>query len=70
METSTLKQTIFEVGRERDFYFTKLRDIEFLATKNNNLDRDGILNLIKTILYAEKELELTNESGKIVVKEL
>lgn len=68
-EISTLKMSMSEIGMQRDFYFSKLRDIEMLATRPNNLDQNGLINIIKEILFSEKECELIfNENGNVNIK--
>lgn len=57
-ENSALKETVAGLERERDFYFSKLRDIELLIQQemeaNPELEKDenGILKHIQTILYS------------------
>ena len=69
LEVATLKMSISEIGNQRDFYFSKLRDVEMLTGKNTNLDREGLINMIKTVLFSEKETELIfDESGAVNVK--
>jgi RP/EB family microtubule-associated protein len=57
-ENSALKETVAGLERERDFYFSKLRDIELLiqqaidANPELEKDEDGILKQIQTILYS------------------
>lgn len=68
-EISTLKVSISEIGKERDFYYSKLRDIEMLTVKHNTLDRDGLISIIKNILTSETEIEvITDENGKTSLK--
>ena len=68
-EINTLKVSISEIGRERDFYFTKLRDFEMLVTRNPALDKEDLTKLIGNILYAEKEIELIfDENGNVSIK--
>jgi hypothetical protein len=67
-EIHTLKVSISEIGKERDFYYSKLRDIEFLFMKNANLEKDALTGILKTILYSEKEIELSIEEGKVNIK--
>ena len=68
-EVSTLKLSISEIGNQRDFYYSKLRDIEILTCKNSNLEKDALANLIKTILFSQKECELIyDEEGNVLVK--
>ena len=56
-ENDYLKETVTGLERERDFYFSKLRDIELLiqqaAEADPKLDEeDGITKNIQTILYS------------------
>jgi RP/EB family microtubule-associated protein len=57
-ENNALKETVAGLERERDFYFSKLRDIELLIQQemeaNPELEKDegGILKQIQTILYS------------------
>ena len=45
-EINTLKVSISEIGRERDFYFTKLRDFEMLVTKNSTLEKEDLIKIM------------------------
>jgi len=60
-ENNSLKETVAGLERERDFYFSKLRDIELLiqgafeAEPELEKDEDGILKQIQTILYSTEE---------------
>lgn len=56
-ENSALKETVAGLERERDFYFSKLRDIELLIQNAIEQDpelekEDTILKSIQTILYS------------------
>jgi len=57
-ENNVLKETVSGLERERDFYFSKLRDIELLIQQamdaNPELEKDegGLLKQIQTILYS------------------
>lgn len=57
-ENNALKETVQGLERERDFYFSKLRDIELLvqgameAEPELEKDEGGLLKQIQTILYS------------------
>ena len=57
-ENSQLKETVQGLERERDFYFSKLRDIELLlqqaveADPEIDKDEDGLIRHIQAILYS------------------
>ncbi|KAK3295447.1 calponin domain-containing protein [Chaetomium fimeti] len=60
-ENNTLKETVVGLERERDFYFSKLRDIELLVQQAVEEDpelekpEDGLVKQIQTILYSTEE---------------
>lgn len=60
-ENTTLKETVVGLERERDFYFSKLRDIELLIQQaieeDPELDKQegGLVKEIQTILYSTEE---------------
>jgi len=60
-ENNTLKETVVGLERERDFYFSKLRDIELLIQQAVDEDpelekqEDGLIKQIQTILYSTEE---------------
>ena len=60
-ENNTLKETVQGLERERDFYFSKLRDIELLVQQACEEDpeiekqEDGLIKHIQTILYSTEE---------------
>ncbi|PHH81615.1 hypothetical protein CDD83_3534 [Cordyceps sp. RAO-2017] len=60
-ENSTLKETVTGLERERDFYFSKLRDIELLiqqaAEEDPELEKqdDGLVKQVQAILYSTEE---------------
>ncbi|GAB7353083.1 hypothetical protein MBLNU459_g3628t1 [Dothideomycetes sp. NU459] len=60
-ENNALKETVQGLERERDFYFSKLRDIELLVQGAMEADpeleaqEDGLLKQIQTILYSTEE---------------
>jgi RP/EB family microtubule-associated protein len=57
-ENETLKEAVSGLERERDFYFSKLRDIELLiqnaveADPELEKDEDGLIKHIQAILYS------------------
>ncbi|RFU79133.1 eb1-like domain-containing [Trichoderma arundinaceum] len=60
-ENATLKETVSGLERERDFYFSKLRDIELLIQQAVEEDpelekqEDGLVKHIQNILYSTEE---------------
>ena len=60
-ENAALTETVTGLERERDFYFSKLRDIELLiqgafeAEPDLEQDDGGILKQIQNILYSTEE---------------
>ncbi|KAF2275809.1 uncharacterized protein EI97DRAFT_458823 [Westerdykella ornata] len=60
-ENNVLKETVAGLERERDFYFSKLRDIELLIQGAMDADpelekqEDSLLKQIQTILYSTEE---------------
>ncbi|CAM1505227.1 Fc.00g108640.m01.CDS01 [Cosmosporella sp. VM-42] len=61
LENNTLKETVVGLERERDFYFSKLRDIELLIQQACEEDpeiekqEDGLIKQIQSILYSTEE---------------
>ena len=57
-ENNQLKETVTGLERERDFYFSKLRDIELLIQQGIELDPEiekdegGLVKQIQAILYS------------------
>ncbi|PHH83470.1 hypothetical protein CDD82_429 [Ophiocordyceps australis] len=60
-ENATLKETVGGLERERDFYFSKLRDIELLiqhaVDEDPELEKqeDGLIKQVQLILYSTEE---------------
>ncbi|KAI9833515.1 MAG: Microtubule-associated protein RP/EB member 1 [Phylliscum demangeonii] len=60
-ENATLKESVDGLERERDFYFSKLRDIELLtqqavhADPEIEKDEEGLVRQIQKILYSTTE---------------
>jgi len=76
-ENNVLKETVTGLERERDFYFSKLRDIELLIQQSMDAnpelekDEDGLLKQIQTILYSTEEgFEIPTEVEGEVEEEL
>lgn len=70
-ENATLKDTVRGLERERDFYFSKLRDIELLIQQAVEEDpelekpEDGLVKQIQLILYSTEEgFEIPEEEGE------
>jgi microtubule-associated protein, RP/EB family len=57
-ENATLKESVTGLERERDFYFSKLRDIELLLQQAIEIDptieedENGLIKQIQAILYS------------------
>jgi len=77
-ENAGLKETVAGLERERDFYFSKLRDIELLvqgafdAEPELEKDEGGLLKQIQTILYSTEEgfeIPAETEEGGAVPEE-
>jgi hypothetical protein len=68
LEVLTLKMSISQVGNQRDFYYSKLRDIEMLLNKNPNIPQDEMTKIISNILFSEKEVELIFDQDGVHVK--
>lgn len=60
-ENATLKETVAGLERERDFYFSKLRDIELLIQQAVDEDpelekqEEGLVKQVQAILYSTEE---------------
>lgn len=60
-ENAALKETVTGLERERDFYFSKLRDIELLIQQAVEEDpevekqEDGLVKHVQAILYSTEE---------------
>ncbi|KAI4146288.1 MAG: hypothetical protein L6R39_003510 [Caloplaca ligustica] len=69
-EINSLKETVAGLERERDFYFSKLRDIELLlqqaceADPELDKDEDGLIKQVQAILYSTEEgFEIPADDG-------
>ena len=73
-ENTALKETVTGLERERDFYFSKLRDIELLVQQAIEVDpeiekdEDGLIKHIQAILYST-EVSSLSRSDKAMLKE-
>lgn len=74
-EIDTYKETTNILERERDFYFSKLRDIEILVQSTQDLIKEGVyesgtgeldkfLNKVQQILYATEDANEQDEEPK------
>jgi RP/EB family microtubule-associated protein len=60
-ENLGLRETVLGLERERDFYFSKLRDIELLIQEAVELDpeiekdEEGLIKKVQTILYSTED---------------
>lgn len=60
-EINMLKESVIGLERERDFYFSKLRDIELLVQQAIDLhpelrdDPEGLVTKIQHILYSTED---------------
>ena len=75
-ENTQLKQTVEGLERERDFYFSKLRDIELLVQQaveqdpEVEKDENGLVKLIQAILYSTEEgFEIPAEAEGVAPEE-
>ncbi|KAL8939321.1 MAG: hypothetical protein Q9216_003414 [Gyalolechia sp. 2 TL-2023] len=71
-ENNTLKETVTGLERERDFYFSKLRDIELLlqqaceADPDLEKDEDSLIKQVQAILYSTEEgFEIPADDGVV-----
>ncbi|KAL8679191.1 MAG: hypothetical protein Q9224_001290 [Gallowayella concinna] len=71
-ELNTMKETVAGLERERDFYFSKLRDIELLlqgaCDDNPELEKDenSLIKQVQTILYSTEEgFEIPADDGVV-----
>lgn len=69
-ENDQLKEAIAGLEKERDFYFSKLRDIELLLQTaieqdpSIEADENGLVKNIQTILYSTEEgFEIPDQEG-------
>ena len=71
-ENQTIKLLLAEVGQEKEFYYSKLKDIEFLIEKiknYDNIDKSKLINFLEKILFTQYTCEvLINENNQIEIK--
>ena len=69
-EINTLKMLLAEVGKEKEFYYSKLRDFEFLLNKETSTDKEGLIEIMKNVLYSTKETEVViDQYGNPVINQ-
>jgi hypothetical protein len=67
-DISLLNSSLSEVGKEKDFFFHKLRDIEILTNKYD-IEAGKFKQFINFILSSDKEVEITlDEEGNPLLK--
>ncbi|KAK6529181.1 hypothetical protein TWF281_008366 [Arthrobotrys megalospora] len=57
-EIASLKESVGGLERERDFYFSKLRDIELLLQESQEAhheDKDAVIKKVQEILYSTED---------------
>ncbi len=58
--------------KERDFYLSKLKDIEYLFNNEDKLKQEDfsvtVVNTIKEIIYSKHDVDITDE-GALKIKE-
>jgi RP/EB family microtubule-associated protein len=64
-DISLLNASLSDVGKEKDFYFHKLRDIEMLNNKFDNIDIAKYRQFINFILSSDKEIEIIQDEDGI-----
>lgn len=57
-----LKLTVDGLEKERDFYFSKLRDIELICQENES-ENNPVLTRIVDILYATEVCPIVSNTG-------
>jgi len=60
LEINTLKESVLGLERERDFYFSKLRDIELIVQQEVEAhpelqESEGLVTKIQSTLYSTEE---------------
>jgi hypothetical protein len=67
-DNTLVNSALSEIGKEKDFYYHKLRDIEVITTKYE-VEVSKLRQFIGFILSSDKEIEITaDESGNPVLK--
>ncbi len=68
LELNTVNSSMSDIGKERDFYYSKLRDIEVLIAKCQNVEKEKMCAMMFSILTASKEVEIIEENGEVSLK--
>jgi len=69
-ECDRLSQRNEDLEKERDFYHSKLKDIEYLIKEDTDQTKDKLKELLESILFATKEVEVFSTNGKLNVDEV
>ena len=67
-ELSDMKVNMDTLEKERDFYFSKLRDIEVYIQANPNESNDLVQNILKILYASEEEKVVIGENGELTVQ--
>jgi len=69
-ENYILKKCLADVGKERDFYLSKLKNFEYLLLKAKDSDiKIEVLDILSSILYSTKDFDLClNEEGEVQIR--
>lgn len=54
--------------KERDFYFSKLRDIEVFIQANTSQSNEVVQNILKILYASEEEKIIIGENGDLTIQ--
>jgi RP/EB family microtubule-associated protein len=67
-ENKTIKIILADIGKERDFYYSKLRDFEYLLNKPTSCDKELLMKIMIEILQSDKEREVKiDQEGNVTL---